>query len=187
VRRNRLRSGLVVAEIALALTLLVVTALFLRSFLNLKLGDVGFSTAHLLTMRVYLPGAVYEEEGARVRRVEDLIRRLEALPDVESVAASTTVALYGGGSQGSLELQSRPVVRGEEPPLDWTGVSPGFFRVLGLSVLRGRALTEREGMERSGVALVNEAFAKRFFPDAEVLGQRFRIQEEAEMGWITIV
>ncbi len=187
VRRNRLRSGLVVAEIALALTLLVVTALFLRSFLKLRNGDVGFSTARLLTMSIFLPGAGYEEEGPKVRRVEDLIRRLEALPDVESVAASITIALSGGGSEGSLELQGRPFVRGEEPTLDWTGVSPGFFRVLGLPIVRGRALTEREGMERSAVALVNETFAKQFFPNAEVLGQRFRIQEEREMGWITIV
>jgi predicted permease len=187
VRRNRLRSGLVVAEIALALTLLVVTALFMRSFLKLQNGDVGFSTEHLLTMRVFLPGAGYEEEGPKVRRAEDLIRRLEALPDVESVAASSTVALFGGGSEGSLELQSRPFVHGEEPNLDWTGVSPRFFQVLGLPVLRGRPLTEREGMERSGVGLVNQTFANRFFPGAEVLGQRFRIQEEAEMGWITIV
>ena len=187
VRRNRVRSGLVVAEIALALTLLVVTALFLRSFLKLQNGDVGFSTEHLLTMRVFLPGAGYEDEGAKVRRVEDLIRRLEELPGVESVAASTTVALYGGGSQGSLELQGRPFARGEEPNLNWTGVSPDFFRALGLPVVRGRAFTGREAMERSGVALVNEAFAKRFFPDAEVLGQRLRIQEEAEMGWVTIV
>ncbi len=187
VRRNRLRSGLVVAEIALALTLLVVTALFLRSFLKLQNGDVGFSTARLLTMSVFLPGAGYEEEGPKVRRVEDLIRRLEALPDVESVAASITIALSGGGSEGSLELQGRPFVRGEEPTLDWTGVSPGFFRVLGVPIVRGRALTEREGMERSAVALVNETFAKQFFPSSEVLGQRFRIQEEREMGWITIV
>ena len=187
VRRNRLRSGLVMAEIALALTLLVVTALFLRSFIKLQNGNVGFSTERLLTMRVYLPGAGYEEEGPKVRRVEDLIRRLEALPDVETVAASSSIALYGGGSLGSLDLQGRPFPRGEEPNINWTGVSPGFFRALGLSVVRGRALTGREGMERSSVALVNEAFAKRFFPDAEVLGQRFRFQEEAEMGWITIV
>lgn len=84
VRRNRLRSGLVVAEIALALTLLVVTSLFLRSFIQLQNRDLGFSTARLLTMRIFLPGASYEEEGPKVRRVEDLIRRLEALPGIEA-------------------------------------------------------------------------------------------------------
>jgi putative ABC transport system permease protein len=187
VQRNRLRSSLVVAEIALALTLLVVTSLFLRSFLELQNGNVGFSTANILTLRIYLPGARYEEEAPKVRRVEDVVRRLEALPGIETVAASNMVPLWGGGGGGSLVLQSRPFPRGEEPSLTWTGATSGFFPAIGLSVVRGRPLTEREGMERSAVAMVNESFAKRFFPKAEVLGQRFRVQEEAEMGWITIV
>jgi len=187
VRRNRLRSSLVVAEIALALALLMVTSLFVRSFLELQTGKGGFDTARLLTMRIYFPGAPYEEEPPKVRRVEDVIRRLEALPGIEAVAASNLTPLSGGGSDGSLLLQSRPVPAGEEPDLYWTGITSHFFRALGLSVLRGRALTDREGMERSSVALVNESFVKRFFPETEVLGQRFRIAEEKEMGWVTIV
>jgi len=71
--------------------------------------------------------------------------------------------------------------------LFWTGVTPHFFRALNLPVLHGRGFTDREGMARSAVALVNEAFVKRYFPGAEILGRRFRVQEEAEMGWITIV
>jgi predicted permease len=187
VRRNRLRSGLVVAEIALALTLLVVTALFLRSFLKLENGQAGFDTAHLLTMKIYLPGDRYEDDPPKTRRVEDLVRRLEALPDVESATASVLTPLAGGSSSGSLLLESRPVPQGEEPTFSWTGVTPHFFRTLDLPVLRGRGLTDQEGMERSGVAVVNESFVKRFFPQTEVLGQRFRIAEEKEMGWMAIV
>jgi predicted permease len=119
--------------------------------------------------------------------VEDIVRRLEALPGIEAATVSTLTPLSGGGSDGGLLLQSRPVPAGEEPDLFWTNVTPHFFRALGLPVVRGRGLTEREAMERSTVALVNESFAKRFFPNAEVLGQRFRIAEEKEMGWMTIV
>jgi len=186
VRRNRLRSVLVVGEIALALVLLVGSSLFVRSFLKLQNASGGFDTAHLLTMRIYLPGERYEEPGPKTRRVEDVVRRLEALPGIEAVGVSNTIPLGGGGSGGGLVLDGRPFERGEEPGIFWTGVTPHFFQALDVPVLRGRGFTDREGMERSGVALVNEAFVKKFFPATEVLGRRFRIQEEAEMGWITI-
>ncbi|HBL31989.1 MAG TPA: ABC transporter permease [Acidobacteria bacterium] len=187
VRRNRLRNGLVIAEIALALTLLMVTALFLRSFFKLQTGDAGFDTAPLLTLRVYLPGARYEEEPPKTRRVEDLLRRIEALPGIEAVGASNLIPMGGGNNGGNLLLQGRPVARGEEPRVSWAGVSPHFFKALGLGLVRGRGLTEREALERAPVALVNQAFVKRFFPEGEVLGQRFRISEEKAMGWMTIV
>jgi putative ABC transport system permease protein len=187
VRRNRLRSGLVVGEVALALVLLIGASLFVRSFLKLQNASAGFDTAHLLTMRIYLAGERYEEPEPKIRRIEDVVRRLETLPGIEAVGVSNTIPLSGGGSDGGLVLDGRPFPRGEEPMLFWTGVTPHFFRALDVPVLRGRGFTDREGMERSAVALVNEAFVKRYFPDAEVLGRRFRVQEEAEMGWITIV
>ncbi len=187
VRRNRLRSGLVVGEIALALVLLVGASLFVRSFLKLQNASAGFDTAPLLTMRIYLPGDRYEEAEPKTRRVEDVVRRLEALPGIEAVGVSNTIPLSGDGSGGGLVLDGRPFPRGEEPGIFWTGVTPHFFQALDIQVLRGRGFTDREGMERSAVALVNEDFVKRFFPDTEVLGRRFRVQEEAEMGWITVV
>jgi len=187
VRRNRLRSGLVVGEVALSLILLVGASLFVRSFLKLQNASAGFATASLLTMRIYLPGARYEEPEPKTRRVEDVIRRLESLPGIEAVGVSNTIPLSGGGGFGGLVLDGRPSPRGEEPGIFWTGVTPHFFQAIDVPVLRGRGLSDREGMERSAVALVNETFAKRFFPDAEVLGRRFRVLEETEMGWITIV
>ncbi|HKH49738.1 MAG TPA: ABC transporter permease [Thermoanaerobaculia bacterium] len=187
VRRNRLRSGLVVGEVALSLILLVGASLFVRSFLKLQNASAGFDTARLLTMRIFLPGERYEEPEPKTRRVEDVIRRLEALPGVEAVGVSNTIPLSGGGSGGGLVIDGRPFPRGEEPGIFWTGVTPHFFQAIDVPVLRGRGFTDREGMERSAVALVNETFVKRFFPDAEVLGRRFRVQEETEMGWITIV
>jgi len=187
VRRNRLRSALVVGEIALALVLLVGASLFVRSFLKLQSASAGFDTAHLLTLRFYMPDERYEEPGMKIRRVEDLLRRLEALPGIEAVGASNTVPLDAGGTRGGLVLDRRPFPHGEEPDIFWTGVTSHFFQALGVPVLRGRGFTGREGVEQSAVALVNETFRKKFSPRAEILGQRFRVLESAEMGWITIV
>jgi putative ABC transport system permease protein len=187
VRRNRLRSGLVVGEVAMALVLLVGASLFVRSFLKLQNASAGFKTENLLTMRIYLPGDRYEQPEPKTRRVEDVVRRLEALPGIEAVGVSNTIPLGGGGSGGGLMLDGKPFPRGEEPNIFWTGVTPHYFQALDVPVLRGRGFTDREGMERSALALVNETFAKRFFPNAEVLGRRFRVQEEADMGWITVI
>ena len=186
-RRNRLRNTLVIAEVALALVLLIVTSLFMRSFFHLQTADPGFDTAKLLGLRIYLPGPRYEDEGPKIRRIEDVVRRLEAIPGIESVGASNLLPLIGGGSGGSLLIQGRPVPRGKEPSVGWTAVTPHFFQTLGLPVLRGRGLTDREGVEMSQVALVNEAFAKRFFPDSEALGKRIRFLEHPKMEWLTIV
>ncbi|HEX7186020.1 MAG TPA: ABC transporter permease [Thermoanaerobaculia bacterium] len=187
VVRNRLRSALVIAEVALSLVLLVGASLFVRSFLNIQDADVGFDTRNLLTMRIYLPGDPYEEDEPKARRVEDVVRRLETIPGVEAVGASNNVPLGGGGGGGAVLFEGRPVTPGEEPLIYWAGVTPHFFRALGVPVKRGRDFNDEEGSKRSGVALVNETFVKKFFPDTEAIGRRFRIKEEEKMDWVTIV
>src|SRR5262249_14771791 len=100
--RNRLRSALVIAEIALSLVLLVGSSLFIRSFLNLQGARAGFDTTRLMTLRFYLPGDQYEAGDAMTRRVHEIVRRVEALPGVVAAAASNMVPLAGGGSAGPI-------------------------------------------------------------------------------------
>ena len=107
--RNRLRSSLVVAEIALSLVLLVGASLFIRSFLNLQDAKAGIETAPLMTLRFYMPGDQYEPPEAMVRRVDDIVRRVEALPGVVAAFASNMVPLSDGGSEGG----RRPRRRGD--------------------------------------------------------------------------
>ena len=103
--RGRLRNGLVIAEVALSLVLLVGASLFVRSFLNLQGAPVGFDTAPLMSMRFYLPGAPYESDEAKARRVEDIVRRVESLPGVQAAFASNFVPMGAGGGGGRVVVE----------------------------------------------------------------------------------
>ncbi len=185
--RNRLRKGLVIAEVALALVLLVSAALFVRSFTTLQDREVGFDPSRLMTLRIYLPGEAYVPDEAKRLRLEDLVRRIEALPGVEAAVASNTIVMSGGGGEDGLIIEGRDVVRGEEPLAYYTGVTAHWHRTLDVPIVRGRDLTESEAQTRSGVAVVTESFGRRHWPDQDAIGRRFAFANEAERQWITVV
>jgi putative ABC transport system permease protein len=193
--RNRVRSALVVAEVALSLILLVGASLFVRSFLKLQTAEPGFSTANLLTLRVFLPGDSYEDDAVKAQRAADLLRRIEGMPGVEAATVSNFIPLAGGGGFGAILIDGQSFAPGDEPNVFYTGSTGGLFPTLGLEPVAGRLLTARESLERSGYAVVNRSFAQRFWPQAgmdQVLGKRFRLKEEPpntpEQGrWLTVV
>ena len=186
----RLRTVLVVAEVAIALVLLVGTSLVARSFLALARADLGFETSNLLTLRTHLPGDVYEKAEARTRRIEDILRRVQGLPGVESAAAGA-IPLYSTGIPVRIQVEGREDVRGEEPMTPIVGTSADYFRTIGIPLVRGRLMTAAEHGERSRLAVVNETFVRRFFPRVDPIGRRFRSLEPTPEGkdddWITIV
>ena len=185
---NRLRNTLVVAEIALSLVLLVGASLFIRSFLNLQDSRAGFDTAPLMTLRFYMPGEQYAQPDAMVRRVDDIVRRVEALPGVVSAVASNMVPLSGGGSEGGVVPEGIAVTPGQEPSSAYYGVTPHLLKTLNVPLVAGRDFTDAEGQGRSAVAIVNGVFAKRLWPNrVDVIGQRFRLLSDAQNQWITIV
>ncbi len=183
---GRVRAALVVAEVAVSLVLLVGTSLFVRSFLELQRASGGFDTAEILTLRIYLPGDAYSEDEAKARRVEDVVRRLESLPGIQAVGASNTIPLSGGGSRRSLLIEGRSYAPGDEPNVFYTGVTAHFFDALGVGLVAGRELTDREALTRSGAALVNRRFAELFWPEGSALGKRFRDKNDPEGEWLTI-
>jgi putative ABC transport system permease protein len=187
VARNLLRSSLVVTEVALALLLLVLASLFSRSFLALQHADGGFDTARLMTMRIYLTGETYEGDSPKVRRVEDVVRRLEGLPGIEAVGVSNNIALSGGGDGDAVLVEGKAYARGEEPDIFYAGITSHFFQALGVPLLEGRGFTEREALDRSGLAVVNQTFVKRLFPGGQALGRRFRLKNDASGEWLTII
>jgi putative ABC transport system permease protein len=186
--RNRLRNTLVVAEIGLSLVLLVGASLFVRSFLNLQESRAGFGIERLMTLRFYMPGDQYDAPDAMIRRVDDVVRRVEALPGVVSAMASNMVPLGGGGSDGAVVPEGVAFALGQEPHVSYYGVTPHFLKTLNVPVVAGRDFTEAEGQGRSGVAIVNGVFAKRLWPNrTDVIGQRFRLLEDKQNQWITVV
>ncbi|HET7221216.1 MAG TPA: ABC transporter permease [Vicinamibacterales bacterium] len=185
-RRARLRNGLVVAEIAMSLVLLIGASLFVRSFLNLQNASVGFNTLPLLTMRFYLPGVVYEPSDAKNQRVRDIVRRVEALPGVEAAFASNFVPLGAGGGGGTVIVEGKTVPRGEEPGITLIGATPRLRQTLNVALVSGRDLTETEETTRTPVALVNQTMAKQLWPGQDAIGGRFRLAGDLP-DWFTVV
>jgi putative ABC transport system permease protein len=186
-RRARLRNGLVVLEVAMALILLVGASLFVRSFLNLQSASPGFETAPLLTARFFMVGDNYANAEQKALRVDDIVRRVEGLPGVVSAFASNFVPLDAGGGSGRAIVDGRTYPKGEEPTILFTAVTPHLYKTIGLPLLRGRDFTDGEGAGRTAVAVINETMATKLFPDSDAVGRRFRLVETEPPEWFTVI
>jgi predicted permease len=186
IRRSLLRSSLVVAQMSFALVALVGAFLFVRTFLNLNRFELGFDPRPLMTMRFYMTGDRYEPQGAKARRVEDIVRRVERLSGVDAAFASNLVPIFGGGGGGEIEIDGKPYTKGEAPRISFTGVTPQFHRTMGTPLLRGRDFTEAEGWSRAPVAIINRAMAARHWPDTDAVGRRFRLRDP-DTEWFTVI
>jgi putative ABC transport system permease protein len=184
--RAWIRNGLVIAEVALSLVLLIGASLFTRSFLQLKQANGGFDAKPLMTLRYYMPNEIYTTPELKVQRTEDVVRRVEALPGVQAVFASNMVPLDGGGDYRSLEIDGHPSEKGREPGAEFIGITPRMLKTLGLSLRRGRELTDTESFSKVPFAVVNEAMARKFWPNEDPIGRRFRAVNGDE-GWFTVV
>ena len=187
-RRNRLRSGLVVAEIALSLVLLVGASLFIRSFLNFEVSRAGLDSSSWMLLRFYMPGDAYQPGDAMARRVQDIVRRVESLPGVAAASASNMVPYLGGGSGGPAAPEGSTLTKEQEPNVSYFGVTPHLLRTLNVPLVSGRDFTDAEGASKTPVAIVNQVFAGRLWPNvSDVVGRRFRINREPDSPWITVI
>ena len=186
-RRSLLRSSLVVVQVSLALVALIGALLFVRTFSNLDSYNVGFDVRPIMTMRFYMPGDPYVPADAKLRRVQDIVERVERLPGVAAAFASNLVPVSGGGGGGQIVIDGRPVEKGQEPFIDFVGVTPHFHRTLNVAV-RGREFTDAEGWARTPYAIVNDTMAQRFWPDRDAIGGRFRMLDNTEApDWFTVI
>jgi putative ABC transport system permease protein len=186
-RRARARHALVIIEMALALVLLVGASLFVRSFFNLQDARVGFDTSPLMTLRFYMTGESYATDRSRIQRVDDIVRRVESLPGVQSASASNFIPFGGGGGGGAAIVDGLTIARNEEPQIGFTGVTPHFLRTIGIALLKGRDLTDAEGMSRTPIAVINETMAKKLWPDREAIGGRFHLAGVEPVEWFTVI
>jgi putative ABC transport system permease protein len=173
LRRLKLRSLLVVSEFAFALVLLIGAGLMLKSFLRLQEVNPGFEPAHLLTMRVALPDAKYPQFQQSRAFFEQLFERLRAHPEVKSVGAINLLPFSGSGADRSFTIEGQPVAAGEPHPDEQVRfVSSGYFSAMGIPLLKGRDFTDRDLPDTPPVVIVNQALARKYWPNEEAIGKR---------------
>ena len=178
--RVRTRQVLVVAEVALALTLLVGAGLLLRSFANLRAIDPGFRADHVLTVDLNLPRSRYETPARQVQFYSALIERTSALPGVRSVGAVEQLPLSGPQQMTDFRIiGAPPLPPGDEPDVAYASVTPGYFSSMALVLRRGRVLNASDGAAAPRVAVINEAMRKRFWPNENPVGKRVALSIES--------
>jgi len=173
--QHRLRSMLVVLEVALALILLTGSGLLLKSFAKLRTVELGFDPDRLLTMSVRAPFRG-REPAQRVNYFQQTLTNLQQLPGVEAAGICFSLPMTGGGATDPVWIEGRPAPPiGDEPVLRGGSVSADYFKAMGIPLRQGRAFTEDEVWKGYPVIIVNEAFARRFFPGEEPIGKRIKV------------
>ncbi len=184
-----LRDGLVVAEIALSLALLVGATLLLRSFTGLVHADPGYDARDVLTLRLRLPDAQYQDRTRIATTLHEMLARIEALPGVERACLTTGVP-FGRTFPDPFEIDGRPTLAAQQTPLAWTQwVTPSYFDALRIGLIAGRTFSSADKEQAALVAVIDEEFARLQFPGidlAKVIGHRVRFPQ-TDSRWRTIV
>ncbi len=188
---QRLRGGLAIAEVSLALVLLVGAGLMLKSLHRLMQVDPGFRPQHVLTMELNLRTEQYSKDPAVINFWQHLLDNVRALPGVESAAVGTVVPLSGNHNRADITIEGMPLpTAGNFPHPDYHEVSPGYIRTLGVPLLRGRDFTEQDNEKSELVGLVNARLAHQFWPNEDPIGKRFMFghpESKTPSKWITVV
>jgi putative ABC transport system permease protein len=170
---GRLRSGLVVAEMAIAVVVLIGAGLLLRSFLRLRAANPGFQPSNLLTLRVPLAGGRNAAQPRRIAFFAEVVERCAALPGVRSAGAVASLPLTGLGVGSTFAIDGRPAPPPEERPIGLVrSATPRYLATLGIPLRAGRDFGVFDGKDAPPVAIVNDTLARRFWPGANPLGGR---------------
>lgn len=172
-RRNRMRSVLAVAELAVAVVLLVSAGLLIKSLWRLQRVDTGLQPDNVMTFNIGLPETKYDAQK-QARFYEDLKTRLEASPGVQSASAIVPLPLNGDRFMISFQIQGREVARKDEPAADIFMTGAGYFRTMGIPIIKGRDFEQRDQHGSPPVVIVNEEFARQYFPNEDPIGQHIR-------------
>src|SRR5262249_1643299 len=172
--RARLRGALLVAQVASAVVLLIGAGLLLQSFARLLRVNPGFDAVHLLTLRVGLSDGVYTKPDQVAGFHERLLAELAGAPGVSAYSTVHPLPLLGSGVKVGFNIENRPNPSGRPFPYETRLflVGADYFRTMGIAIREGREYTAREGLYSTPVAIINESFARRFFPDQTPLGRR---------------
>ncbi|HEV2325045.1 MAG TPA: ABC transporter permease [Terracidiphilus sp.] len=185
----RLRSALVVTEIAVALVLLTASGLLLRSFQKLREVDLGFRPDHMLTASYGLPQKQYSTQAAIDAFNDTLLRRLGQLPGVEAVGVTSMLPASGRSNNNAFVAEGYVPKPGAGLNLSWFSSTMGnYFRAAGIPLLRGRSFTDADSAKAPLVCIVNRAMAQHFWPGQDPIGKRVHWgMQETPLPWMTVV
>jgi putative ABC transport system permease protein len=190
----RTRRALVIAEFALSLTLMMAAGLLLRSFWRLYTVPLGFNPQQVMALRVWLPvpndpkSDIYGSPAQEAVLVRELLRRSRSLPGVEEAALGqdASIPLNHGRAVTPLILEGRQSENQQSPLVQRSNVSPEYFHLLAIPLLRGRLFTDSDSADAPQVAIVNQAFARTYWPGSDALSKRLKVNP-ASKGWTTVI
>ena len=186
--RRWMLEGFVVAQVALALALLVSAGLATRGAVKLLVQYDGYDPNGVMTFGVTVPDNAYPDDAARRRFVERVVERVRVLPQVEVAAFSNTVPFSEGGWARPVEVEGRPIANASERPIvDTRSMTPDYLKVIRVNVVKGRSLTSADREGAPAVALIDENMAARLWPGVDPIGKRFRPASSPEAPWHTVV
>jgi len=182
--RHRLGSLLVVAEIALAMMLLVGAGLLVQSFVRLQQVAPGFDPAHSLAMEINLSQSKYKPPQ-RTAFLQQTIEHIKTLPGVQFAGATHRLPLKGNSSN-SLLIEGHPAPPpGQEININYRSISPDYFQALGTPLIKGRTFTDQEAWATAGAIIINQALARRYWPHEDSIGKRVKFGQGE--NWLTVV
>jgi len=187
--RRGVRGALVVAEVSLAVVLLVGAGLLIRSFVSLRHVNPGFQPQNVVAMQVSLPARRYTDARQRADFFRQAVESARALPGVRAVGAVSALPMSGLNQSGSFNIEGRPTLPDQPPPHgDRWAATHDYFRAMGIPLLRGRYFNERDTADAPGVAIIDETLARKYWPNEDPVGKRISFEgSDAEPRWREIV
>ncbi|MBI4474203.1 MAG: ABC transporter permease, partial [Acidobacteria bacterium] len=186
-KQRHLQNGLVVAQVAMCMALLVGANMMIRSFIHLMEADAGFDDTRMLSFRVTITGDAYDPVEARTNFVRTFEDQLRALPGVVNAGATTSIPIDDGGGAQRVALDTNTTAD-EEIGVSTIFITSGFFPTLGLNPAEGRLFTEAETQNPDAeVAMISRTFAREFWPNGSAVGERIGIRTQRGRRWIRIV
>jgi putative ABC transport system permease protein len=175
-RRHRIRNLIIISEVALTLVLLIGAGLLIRSFVRLLNVDAGFNAGNLLTTDIFLPWSKYQDANTQALFYQQVLDRLNKAPGVEAVGAINSLPLSGDDKTGDFNVEGRTApAPGQENLVSYRVASPGYFRAMGINMLRGRDFGGQDVLNAPSVVIINEDLARQFWPGEDPIGQYVRV------------
>jgi putative ABC transport system permease protein len=172
--KGRVRNALIMAEVALALVLLISAGLLIQSFARLGRVPPGLRTERLLTARISLPDVAYPKNENITAFLDQFLARIRALPGVESASMIVPLPLSGSNMVTSFDIEEHPLPEGQRPGAPIRIIATDYFKTMGIPVRQGRVFDEKEQFDSAPVVIVNERFASKYFPGQNVIGKRIK-------------